>query len=273
MEKPLLSVVTPVYNGSKYLEEMIESVLQQTYPNIEHYIIDDGSTDGGKSVEILKKYPHLRWRTHENMGQYATQNVLFREAKGEWITCNGQDDRYYDKYAFEAVADHALSHPNADVIHGVTRLVDEDGSLGLMQAPQKFPYWTLQYCLTIRHCSLFVRKSAMVEKDIFFNEQLKYTGDADWTFRLQLAGLKFSLIDRYISDYRHHPTQLTTIADRNPEAWKARNLEHKRLATLYGPNPLLRRIVMGWVNFEKRKQVARLYLKGYRRVDNVWLKP
>jgi len=273
MEKPLLSVVTPVYNGSQFLEEMIESVLQQTYPNIEHFIIDDGSTDGGKSVEILKKYPHLRWRTHKNIGQYATQNVLFQEAKGEWITCNGQDDRYYDKYAFEAIADHILSHPNADVVHGVTRFINEDGSVALVQAPQKFPYWTLQYCLTIPHCSLFVRKSAMIDHQIFFNENLKYTGDADWIFRLQLADLKFSLLDRYVSDYRYHPEQLTTIANRNPDAWKARNEEDIRLASLYGPNPLLRKIVMAWVNFEKRKQVAKLYLKGYRRVDNAWSKP
>ncbi len=270
--QPLVSIVTPVYNGSQFLEEMIESAREQTYPNIEHVIIDDGSTDGGKSVAILKKYPHLRWWSRPNIGQYATQNELFREAKGVWVTANGQDDRYHDKYAIERIVGHARKHPDADVIHGITHIIDEEGEHFPFQYPQKFPYWTLQYSLNIRHCSLFVKTELMLKHDLFFNESLKYTGDADWIFRLQLAGLKFSRVNKYVSDYRHHPEQLTTIANRNPVAWAARDAEDKRLQTLYGPNPLIRKLVMSWVNFEKRKRVASLLLKGYRRSDNGWIK-
>jgi len=51
---PLISIITPVYNGADYLEELIQSVLNQNYPKIEHLIIDDGSQDGGATRRILK---------------------------------------------------------------------------------------------------------------------------------------------------------------------------------------------------------------------------
>ncbi len=54
---PLISIITPVYKGEEYLEELIQSVLNQNYPKIEHLIIDDGSQDGGATISILKKYP------------------------------------------------------------------------------------------------------------------------------------------------------------------------------------------------------------------------
>ena len=61
LSTPLVSIITPVYNGAEYLEELIISVRDhQDYPYIEHIIIDDGSTDDGETVSILKKYPHLR---------------------------------------------------------------------------------------------------------------------------------------------------------------------------------------------------------------------
>ena len=71
---PLITIITPVYNGAEYLDELIQSVLRQDYPNIEHLIIDDGSQDGGATVSVLQKYPHLRWWSRENKGQYATMN-------------------------------------------------------------------------------------------------------------------------------------------------------------------------------------------------------
>jgi glycosyltransferase involved in cell wall biosynthesis len=54
-KQPLISIITPVYNGADYLDELILSVLQQDYPHIEHIIIDDGSNDNGATLAILKK--------------------------------------------------------------------------------------------------------------------------------------------------------------------------------------------------------------------------
>ena len=63
---PLVSIITAVRNGSRYLSALIESVLAQDYPRIEHIVIDDGSDDDDATIRILEQYPHLRWWTREN---------------------------------------------------------------------------------------------------------------------------------------------------------------------------------------------------------------
>ncbi|MDR3691840.1 MAG: glycosyltransferase family 2 protein [Fimbriimonas sp.] len=270
--RPLISIVTPVFNGSKYLEEMIESARSQTYPNIEHVIIDDGSTDGGRTVGILKRYPHLRWWTRPNQGQYATQNEGFHAANGEWITCNGQDDRYSDRTAIEGAVDHILSHPGIDAVHGLTRHIDASGEPLPIQPPQRFPYWTLPYCLTFSHCSLFVRSRSLVEKNLYFDASLRYTGDADWIFRLHSTGMRFSRLERLVSDYRHHPDQMTSVADVEDIASKNRMEEEDRLVQTYARNKWMRLLVLNWVTFEKRRRKAVAYAHGYRKQNGVWVK-
>ena len=70
---PTVTVVTPAYNQAEFLRDTIESVLSQDYPNIEHIVLDDGSTD--ETPEILASYgDKVRWETHKNMGQTATIN-------------------------------------------------------------------------------------------------------------------------------------------------------------------------------------------------------
>src|SRR5215207_4022064 len=90
----LVSIITAVRNGAPYLESLIESVLAQDYTNFEHIIIDDGSDDNDATVSILKRYPHIRWWSCENKGQYATQNEGLVAAKGSIVGIISADDVY-----------------------------------------------------------------------------------------------------------------------------------------------------------------------------------
>src|SRR5438876_704742 len=74
-------------------DELIKSVLEQDYLHIEHIIIDDGSTDDGATVEVLKRYPHLRWWSRENKGQYATLNEGLATARGSVVGIISADDK------------------------------------------------------------------------------------------------------------------------------------------------------------------------------------
>ena len=94
MKQGLVSIITPCYNGSKYIRETIESVLAQTYPDWEIYIIDDGSKDN--SAEIAEEYEKKDGRIHlirqENAGSAAARNNGIRQAEGQYIALLDADD-------------------------------------------------------------------------------------------------------------------------------------------------------------------------------------
>lgn len=93
-KKPLISVVTVVFNGKKYLEETIKSVISQTYENIEYLIVDGGSTDG--TLDIIKKYEgHIDyWISEPDKGVYDAMNKGIQLATGEWINFMNAGDTF-----------------------------------------------------------------------------------------------------------------------------------------------------------------------------------
>jgi glycosyltransferase involved in cell wall biosynthesis len=90
-DTPPVSIVIPAYNHAGYLDEAIQSVLAQDYPNIELIVLDDGSSDA--TPEVLRKYSgRFHWETHHNMGQAATLNKGWKMAKGDILGYLGADD-------------------------------------------------------------------------------------------------------------------------------------------------------------------------------------
>jgi glycosyltransferase involved in cell wall biosynthesis len=126
-----LSIVTPVYNGERYLAQTIESVLSQEGDfYIDYIIIDDGSTDN--SLEIIKKYNALiqnkKWptkclgmnfsyRTGPNRGQTSAYNTGFKMAKGDLLAWMNADDYYLPK-TFSAIAKYYEDDPSVDFFYG-----------------------------------------------------------------------------------------------------------------------------------------------------------
>ncbi len=95
--KPLVSIVIPVYNGSNYMREAIDSALNQTYQNIEVLVINDGSSDEGKTREIALSYgDKIRYFEKENGGVSTALNLGIREMKGDYFSWLSHDDVYYE---------------------------------------------------------------------------------------------------------------------------------------------------------------------------------
>jgi len=135
-EPPLVSIITPSYNQGRFLEETIQSVLSQDYPNLEYIIVDGGSIDG--SVEIIRHYAsQLSWWVSEaDQGQTDAINKGFAHANGEILAWINSDDTYLPGAVSEAVK-FLITHPEAALVYADANLIDEQGSvLGRFPAQQ-----------------------------------------------------------------------------------------------------------------------------------------
>lgn len=107
---PLVSVVIPAHNHARYLDEAIESILGQDYPNVELIVLDDGSTDGTR--EVLERYNgRFYWETQENMGQSATLNKGWRISRGDVLAYLSSDDALLP-HAISTSVEHLMANPD-----------------------------------------------------------------------------------------------------------------------------------------------------------------
>src|SRR6185369_2074543 len=125
---PSVSIVTPSFNQGHYLEQCIDSILSQNYPNLEYIIIDGGSTDG--SVEIIKKYEkHLTyWQSQPDNGHYSAVNEGFARATGDILCWLNSDDLFHKDGLFK-VASVFKGHEDVEFITGKRVGFDAEGNL------------------------------------------------------------------------------------------------------------------------------------------------
>lgn len=199
---PRITCVLPVYNGEKYLDEAIQSVLNQTFKDFELIIVNDGSTDN--TEKIIKKYlpnPHITFALQrtENTGLPATLNEGFHWATGDYYTWTSADNRYrYD--AFHKLYD-AIQKTGADVVYSGETFVDDNGNY-LQDSPAADPKWLIYY--NVVHASFLYRKTRQS-----YDTSLPLA--EDWAFWLEGAtrGWKFAAIPDNLYVYRHHLGSLT----------------------------------------------------------------
>ena len=125
---PLISIVVAVYNGAKTIQQCIDSVSHQAYPNKELIIIDGGSFDG--TVELLKSNQEniAYWISEPDRGIYNAWNKGVSQAKGEWICFLGADDYFWDVRVLDQVVSQlATISPKINVAYGQIMLLSNDG--------------------------------------------------------------------------------------------------------------------------------------------------
>lgn len=209
--KPLVTIITPSFNQAPYLEETIQSVLNQTYPNIEYIIMDGGSTDG--SVEIIKRHQKklTQWVSEKDRGQTDAINKGFALAKGEILAWINSDDTLLPNAVGEAV-EYLQDHPDVGLVYGDTNYIDEKSRvIGRFPASQTdLPRLRRGYVHIPQQASFF-RKSIWdqvgpLDPEFFF------AMDYDlWVRIAQLSGIHY--LPRLWANFRLHRGAKTIDAD------------------------------------------------------------
>lgn len=133
---PVISIITPVLNGVRFIEFCINNVIEQSCPDTEHIIVDGCSTDG--SVEIIrhytKKYPHIRWISETDRGQSDAMNKGILAARGNILGFLNVDD-YYEDGVLREVTGIITSLPEPSLLVGNCNVWDNDGKLWFVSRP------------------------------------------------------------------------------------------------------------------------------------------
>ncbi|WP_020526907.1 glycosyltransferase family 2 protein [Flexithrix dorotheae] len=185
-ENPIISFIIAVYNGEKYLEKAIESVLKQSYKNIELVVIDGGSHD--KSVEIIKKYDSSikYWESKPDKGIYNAWNKGLKKIDGDWVCFVGADDFLWDEKVVENLIPSLQEAGMKQIryVYGKIKYLSAD-SLELIEElaePWENSKRKIRDKMTLSHCASFHHKD-MFEEHGYFNEDFIIAGDYEFLLR------------------------------------------------------------------------------------------
>ena len=210
----LVSVVIPVYNSEKYLEECLDSILNQTYENIEIIAIDDGSEDS--SLDILKKYSDkIHIFSQENQGLASSLNLGISKLKGSWLKWFSPDDVMYP-YTIETLVDETKKHSKDTILYSNWNIIDDAGSI--LREFQESSYNELsvfQYNVRLLDGQQINVNTTLIPTHLFERCKIRDLDDPvaiDYDFFLRSAllyGTKFFSISKPLIKYRIHTNQLS----------------------------------------------------------------
>jgi len=211
MRTPKISVITPSFNQGEFIEQNIKSVLAQNYPEVEHIVIDGGSTD--MTVEILQRYPHLNWSSEPDNGQTDALNKGFSKATGEIIAWINSDD-WYPPGVFHEIAKKLEEYP---IVMGACEQTDRDGNTTEIQGNLErtwydlLKYWV--YYSIPAQPSIFFKREVLerVKRDdgTYLDNDLEFGMDYEFWLRLAKEYDFTRRIDKTLSYSRMYDTNKT----------------------------------------------------------------
>lgn len=226
---PLVTVVTVTYQLLKnkrehYFCECIHSVHKQTYPAIEHLVIDGGSDDG--TVQLLQEYADKGWISYisePDKGIYDAMNKGLHRAHGKYIAFLNSDDLWHNPKGIETTI-HLLETTGADFSYAPSRWVNEKGKL----LGNQYPVIGSFFCqMPICHQTMFTRTDIMREMGGFDAEHLKIAADYDFVQRLILARHRSVHVPLNFTTFRYG-SGISTISEMARKSIEEVRLLHKR---------------------------------------------
>ncbi|CAN5337749.1 glycosyltransferase family 2 protein [soil metagenome] len=222
MTYPKISIITPSFNQGQYIEQTIQSVINQNYPNLEYIIIDGGSTDN--SVEVIKKYKSqiTIWVSEKDKGQAHAINKGLSYCTGEFFNWINSDDYLVDG-ALSKVA-VAFERSGADLIAGEVNDFDEKGMVKKVKNKKLDinEYLAKDIELIYHQPGVWLRMDIM-KKIGPFKENMHYCFDQDYMMRYLLNHQNVCYIDDVLAYFRIHENS-KSVSQAGKFAWDFRQM-------------------------------------------------
>ena len=230
-EKPLITVVTVVYNGAEFLEDTIKSVIEQGYNNVEYIIVDGGSTDS--TLDIIRKYEHAidYWVSEPDGGIYDAMNKGLKLASGSIIGMLNADD-FLEKDATERIV--KSFDGGVDYVYSEVKILDLKGNITSVKQVEEPLEMALPYRMPFGHQSLYVHRTTINDVGLY-DTRYRLSADLDFVCRIvesKKTGLRV-------------PGVLASFRAGGASGGLKTFLETRRIAVQYGMQPLVSWLRLG----------------------------
>ncbi|WP_242145109.1 MULTISPECIES: glycosyltransferase family A protein [unclassified Bacillus cereus group] len=205
-QKQLVSVVIPLYNAEKYIEETMQSILNQTYQNIEIVVVDDGSKDQSPIIvkELQRKHPEkVRYVHQENQGVSVARNTGIEHANGEYVAFLDSDDLWHPSKIEKQVQSMHINNMNACYC-GYMNFYEETGEkvahvTNFIKGDMTKSFLTHQ--VVAQTSTWIFKRSIVMDHDIRFTPGCSWGEDLEFLFKL-MSVTNVCYVDEYLTYYR-----------------------------------------------------------------------
>ena len=192
------TIITCTYDASKYIDRTLASVQEQSYPHIEHFIIDGVSKDDtvkkAQTYAYDSHYPVIV-KSEPDKGLYDAMNKGIQLAKGNYIIFLNAGDVFYEEDTLTNIAEQLKGKPLPGVIYGDTDIVDDKGNFirkRRLAPPEKLSWKSFKQGMLVCHQSFYARTD--IAKQVPYNLHYRYSADVDWCIRIMKEAEKQGLV-------------------------------------------------------------------------------
>lgn len=258
---PLVSIVTPSLDRAAYIGDVILSIAGQSYPRVEHIVVDGGSTDGTLDVlRKLEKSYDFGWISESDTGMYNAINKGLAMSRGDILAYLNTDDLYLP-WTVEVAVRGLLDDPKAALVYGDMAILDEKSGGAALALYPLFDIGLLGRSAFLGQPTVFFRRSAF-EKVGRFDESLQFVADCDYWLRV---GTRFPIrkVDEIMAVQRDHPETLR--ASQRSALREELRVVRSRYESMLGIKSRLRRVADRLHLFIDRRYRLMRFLKATNR--------